>query len=250
MKKLYFLLFIVFFIGCSDKNYVLFQKQNNSTIKQSKKIEKPLQKEVYEYKIQPGDRLNIVILNNLQLNSNSNLTTNKTNLQSFFVYPDGTINLPLVGKVKVSGLTEQQATDKLTKLYSKYLKKPYIKIDVINKKIYVLGEVKKPGVIHLNGDYMTLIEAISECGGLRDDAKRNDIKIILGSKNDPHIRTVDLAHISVANINKLILKPNDIVYVTPMKIKPLDVKIKGLQPIIGFVNSILGTMVDIKVLSK
>ena len=251
MKKLYFLLFAVFFVGCSNKNYVLFQKQNNQNIQQSKKAEPIVQKEVYEYKIKPQDRLNIVIFNNLQLSSfNTKNITNQTNSQIVFVYPDGTINLPLIGRVKVSGLTEQQATEKLTKLYAKYIKNPYIKVEVINKKVYVLGEVKKPGVIKVNGDYLTLIEAISECGGLLDDAKRNEIKIISGSKSNPHIKTVDLTKISAADINKLILKPNDIVYVTPMKLKPLDVKIKALQPIAGFINTILGTIVDVKVLSK
>lgn len=251
MKRLYFLLFILFFIGCSNKNYILFQTQNNQSIQKSKKAEPIAQQEIYEYKIQPQDRLHIVILNNLQLSSfNTENITNQTNSLIVFVYPDGTINLPLIGRVKVSGLTEQQVTEKLTRLYSKYIKNPYIKVEVMNKKVYVLGEVKKPGVIKVNGDYITLIEAISECGGLREDAKRNEIKIISGTKNNPHIETVDLTKISAADINKLILKPNDIVYVTPMKLKPLDVKVKALQPIANFVNTILGTMVDIKVLTE
>ena len=251
-----FLLFfsLIFFLGCVDDSLVLFKKQQE---KYSLKKELtdlgykvPQKPAVYQYKIQPQDRLNITIFNHPELSSVINDTTNGTDLKGTLVYPDGTVNLPLVGSVKVAGLTVQQAEEKLTKEYAKYIKKPYVRVDDVSKKIYVLGEVKQPRVINLSQDYITLIEAISDSGGFTDKAKRNEIKIISGDWEHPVMRIVDLTKLQPDDVNKLVLKPNEIVYVTPIKSKPLDIRIFGIQPVIDFVNSILNGMVNVKTLRE
>ena len=251
-----FLLFLslIFFLGCVDDNLVLF-KNKSDEYNLKKELTQlgykiPNKKPVYQYKIQPQDRLNITIFNHPELSSVINDTTNGTNLKGTLVYPDGRVNLPLVGSVKVAGLTVQQAEEKLTKEYAKYIKKPYVKVDDISKKIYVLGEVKQPRVINLSQDYITLIEAISESGGFTDKAKRSEIKIISGDWSNPTMKIVDLTKIKPSDVNKLILKPNEIVYVTPIKSKPLDIRIWGIQPVIDFVNSILSGMVNVKTLRE
>ena len=247
MKK-YFLFVIgaILFLGCSaKKEYLLFQDVNKTTKQSQKPIKKSTTKYIYEYKILPGDRLSITVFNHPELS-----TDNKTDLSGINVFPDGTINLPLVGNVKVAGLTEEQATKKLEKLYSEYLKHPYIKLEVLTKKVYVLGEVKQPGVVQISGNYTTLIEAISQRGGFNDMARRNNILIISGGLNNPQIRQIDLTKISSLNYKNLVLKPNDIVYVQPMNMKPLDVQIQGVSPIVSFVNSILSTFVNVKILSQ
>ncbi len=251
-----FLLFfsLIFFLGCVDDSLVLFkQQQDEYNLKKELtdigyKI--PQEKTVYQYKIQPQDRLNITIFNHPELSSVINDTTNGTNLKGTLVYPDGTVNLPLIGSVKVAGLTVQQAEAKLTKEYAKYIKKPYVKVDDVSKKIYVLGEVKQPRVINMPQDTISLIEAISESGGFTDKAKRNEIKIISGDWSHPTMKIVDLTKLKPSDVNKLVLKPNEIVYVTPIKSKPLDIRIFGIQPVIDFVNSILSGMVNVKTLRE
>ncbi len=247
MKK-YFIFFVgvILFLGCSaKKEYLLFQDVNSTQKNSQKPIRNSNVKYVYEYKILPGDRLSITVFNHPELS-----TDNKTDLSGILVFPDGTINLPLVGNVKIAGLTEEQATKKLEKLYSQYLKKPYIKLEVLTKKVYVLGEVKQPGVVQISGNYTTLIDAISQRGGFNDMARRNNILIISGGLNNPHIRQIDLTKITSLNYKNLVLKPNDIVYVQPMNMKPLDVQVQGVSPIVSLVNSILSTFVNIKILSK
>jgi len=258
MGKFILFIFVIFFLGCSTKdNLTLFNNNlndiNHNLSKTAYKSNIPIN---YQYKIQPEDIVNITIFNHPELNSIINNTINndnlnKTALNGVKVYPNGTINLPLIGLVKIAGLTEEQASNKLMKLYSQYLKKPYIKVEVMNKKIYVLGEVKHPRVINISPqDYISLIAAISDSGGLTDEAKRNEIKIISGYKSHPVVRIIDLTKLSPTDINNLILKPNDIVYVPPVKSKAIDVKIRGMQPIASFINSILSGMVDVKILNK
>ncbi len=245
MKK-YLFLMAVFFIGCSNKEYILFQKDKNITkpLKTNLENKKP-KKIVYEYKIMPGDLVSVTVFNHPELS-----TTNGTEIKGIPVYDDGKIHLPLIGFVEIAGLTQKEATLKIQKLYSQYLKKPYVQLNVLTKKVYVLGEVNKPGVVLLDKDYTTLIEAISAEGGFKDTARRDKIIIISGGLENPEIREVDLTKISSLNYKNLLLKPNDIVYVQPNNMKPLDVKIQGVQPIVSFVNSILSTMVNVKILTK
>ena len=254
MRGFLFLIPLIFFFGCVDDSLVLFQKQpdeynlKRELTQLGYKI--PKKHTIYQYKIRPEDRLDITIFNHPELSAVINDTTNGTNLKGTLVYPDGTINLPLIGSVKVAGLTDQQASEKLTKLYSKYIRKPFVQVTDISKKIYVLGEVKQPRVIYLSQDTISLIEAISDSGGFTDKAKRSDIKIISGDWSHPTMTIVDLTKLSPKDVNKLILKPNEIVYVTPIKSKPLDIRVLGIQPVIDFVNSILNGMVNVKTLRE
>ena len=236
-------LVFLFFIGCSNKNYILFQQDKNTT-KSSKEYNQT--NFVYEYKIMPGDILSINVYNHPELSTLSS----KGGVSGVEVYKDGSVILPLIGKVKIAGLTKQEATLKLQKLYSQYLKKPYITLNVLNKKIYVLGEVKAPGTIQLMGDYTNLIDAISQRGGFTDMARRDHILIISGGLKHPLIRQVDLTKISSLSYKNLLLKPNDIVYVQPVNIKPLDVKVQGYMPILSFINTLFGTFANIKYIAK
>jgi len=129
----------LFFLGCvSKEDYILFQNDLNNNKKTVKKTKTP--RYVFQYKIVPNDRLNVTIFNHPEL------STSTTNIKGVLVYPDGTVSLPLIGEVKIAGLTERKASKKLQKLYARYLKKPFVKLDVLSKKVYVLGEVKQPGV--------------------------------------------------------------------------------------------------------
>ena len=123
---------------------------------------------------------------------------------------------PLAGKVKVAGLTQTQAADRITERYKTYLNTPSVYVEVLNKRLFVLGEVKKPGVIPIDKEKMTLFEALANAGDLTDDAVRNEIMILSNSPTKGmQIRTVDLTNFDTMKYASLMLRPNDIVYVKP-----------------------------------
>ena len=244
MIKVIFLIasIIFFFTGCTNKNQLLFSDVN-STIKLNKNV---LSNINYTYKINPGDIVSVMIFNHPELMN----IGNKNALSHLVVDKDGYIFLPLINRVKIAGLSEEEATNKLIKKYSLYLKRPYVQLKVVSKKVYVLGEVKKPGVIYLNKDYTTLIDVISKSGGFTDMAKRNKIKIISINEKVPTVKIIDLSKLNNVELSNLIIKPNEIVYVEPMKAKLIDTNIKGIKPVVDLVNGILSGIVDIKILSK
>lgn len=233
---------IILFTGCSVKEYRLFQNEDTSLINESQDINIK-----YSSKIMVDDILWIDIFN---MNQQSNVSASATLLNGhagvgrgneFVVSTEGTIYLPLLHEVKVEGLTVSQLNKKLMNNYRKYLKQPYIKVRVKNHKIFVLGEVATRGVLNIEGNSISVIEALSKSGGFTDYALRDRLRIISSENGKHKIRTLDLTKLSTLNIKNLMLKPNTIVYVEPKSTKAFNVNLQDYLPIIQAISSLAGT---------
>jgi len=100
------------------------------------------------------------------------------------VRPDGKITAPLSDDVQAAGLTPAELTKNLTALFSKFLNNPDVNVfvqQVLSKKYYIDGEVRKPGSYSLVTP-TTILEALSNAGGFQEFANTKDIKILRGSK--------------------------------------------------------------------
>ncbi|MDD2368190.1 MAG: polysaccharide biosynthesis/export family protein [Sulfuricurvum sp.] len=207
----------------------------------------------FEWKIAKGDRLEISVSNQSSSNGNDQLNVllqNTSRYQTrdgtdgFLVPTDGAVRLPLVGAVKVSGLTETEATEKLTNEYKNYLKNPYAVVKILNQKLFVLGEVNKPGVVQVTNGTMSLFEALAYSGDLTNDAERTNVKIIRGGLRKPLVREINLANIPQMQLTSLILQPNDIVYVQPRDMKAYNVAFKEQMPFFEMLSSMLAPFVS------
>jgi len=211
-----FSLSLLFFLtGCGDKsNYVLLQSDKNYL------NEKLTVHQSYEYVISPQDRLKISIYRNPEFTSETATGAGQLgqNMQNNGVLVDtlGYISLPLVNRIKVAGLTQTQTSELITKKYKRYLRIPTVYVEVLNKRVYVIGEVRKPGPVKLDREKITLLEALAFTGDLTDAAIRDNILILSrNSQNKLYIRSVDLTNFDHMSMANMMLKPNDIVYVQP-----------------------------------
>lgn len=159
-----------------------------------------------EYLIQPGDQLDIKFFYNPELND------------LVIVRPDGRISLQLASEIPAAGLTPAQLTATLEKSYAKELANPGITIIVrsfSSQRIYVDGEVNKPGMVTLLGP-LTVLQSISEAGGLKDTANASQVLIIRKSQdNKPQAIEVNLDEIRNAadGSENILLAPYDVVFV-------------------------------------
>ena len=210
--------------GCAGSSeYELLQTKKNTT-EENKKVTAGS----IEYLILPQDRLAVSLYKDpeqgSEVGNNSGELGDSMNRKGILVNAAGYITLPLIGKTKVGGLTQTQAADRITQQYKKYLNTPAVYVEVMNKRLFVLGEVKKPGVIPLTNEKMTLFEAIASAGDLTDAAVRDSVVII---SNNPErgiqMRTVDLTNFDTMRYASLMLRPNDIVYVKPSSMKEFRV---------------------------
>ncbi len=127
---------------------------------------------------------------------------------------DGYVKLPVLGRITLKGYTIREAEKLLEKKYSEYYQKPFILLNVKNKRVMVFsgGEAK---VIPLENDNTTLLEAIALSGGISENGRSKRIKLIRGDVTNPQVYLFDLYHIEGIKNANLILQANDIIYVEP-----------------------------------
>ena len=132
------------------------------------------------------------------------------------VSSNGAINFPLIGKVRVDGLTSSDAADLIqTRLGEKYLRNPQVSIlikEYNSKKVSVFGQVNKPGTFRYE-DRMTVIQAVSMAGGFTKTAAKNDTNVTRIVEGDERKYPVPVEAIAEGKAKFLALQPGDIVYV-------------------------------------
>jgi polysaccharide export outer membrane protein len=158
-----------------------------------------------EYRIGPGDQIRIEVWNRERLSG------------EHVVGPYGKITLPMMGVFEIGGLNRNEAADQITRLYQKYYDDPLVAVKILkylNNKVYVLGRVSNPGVIHFNGDG-TLLEALSLAGGLPTRDKTIFLSKCYIVRGKEQIIWIDLLQLlQKANIKLNIrLANNDIIYI-------------------------------------
>lgn len=186
--------------------------------------------------IQPKDMLSIVVtckdpelsamfnLPSVSYQVNSEITAGEATTQRLLGYvvdERGYIDLPVLGQIKVAGLNRWQLQDKIKEEISKrnLLKDMIVTVEFMNFKISILGEVKTPGSYTIEGDKVTIIEAISMAGDLTIYGKRDNVYVIREDGDERTTYKVDLRSTELFKSPAYYLKQNDIVYVQPNKVR-------------------------------
>lgn len=176
---------------------------------------------VEEYRIAPDDAISFRVFSNegFKLIDLTSTTTNVVNLQTIegVVAIDGTLKVPLLGRVKVAGLSLRQAEQLLESKYNEFYVGPYVMLKVTNKRAFVFpgtgGTAKVVPVIYNN---TTIFEALAQAGGITEEGKAYRVKLIrnnFGKK--PLVYQMDLSTIDGVKQGNTIIQANDIIYVEP-----------------------------------
>lgn len=193
-------------------------EKDNTTVDLEKKAV------VSEFILGPGDELEITVYRNDDLNR-------KVQIPS-----DGIIFLPLIGEVKTNGVGMRELRRQVTEGYSKYLLNPQINLEVIShrsQKVFVLGEVRSPGVFPIDSPISTL-EAISRAGGFTLDAKQTSVLLIRGDMAKPELARLDLKRvIKKGDLSQNpVLQKGDVIYVPATYIANIERYFQRLEHII------------------
>ncbi|WP_454803220.1 polysaccharide biosynthesis/export family protein [Mucilaginibacter phyllosphaerae] len=204
----------------------------------------------YEYKIQTQDMLQMrnlqdigYIVNIPAGNNTNNSGTSIPQPQTYQVENDSTVALPVLGKVKVAGLTKPEAALKIQHLYSQSIKYPIIDLRVVNLKVSLFGEVKSPGSYPLISDKTNLIDMLAQAGGLTEKGDEKKIKIIRGGMTNPQVLLFDLNDFRTVSNPAIILQSQDVIYVAQNKRAIKNEKMQDfstvVQPGLLFLNTAL-----------
>ncbi|CAN5585478.1 polysaccharide biosynthesis/export family protein [soil metagenome] len=220
-----FLIILPLFFSCADtKTVTYFNELTDQEISYKAENLEPV--------IQKNDLLSISVTS---MNGEANQLFNLYNVSSnpgnvnagsvvqaagFLVDQDGNISFPMLGSLKVAGLTKKDLKELITqKLKSNNLLfEPVVNIRYLNYKVTVLGEVAHPSVYNVPGEKVSLLEALGLAGDLTIYARRDNVLIIREEEEGKRISK----HVNL-NANDLLtspyyyLKSNDVVYVAPGK---------------------------------
>ena len=139
------------------------------------------------------------------------------NPQGYLVRKDGKVELPVVGKVHVEGLTLEQCEDTLEYIFSEEYINPFVQVSVTNRRAIIFpGSGSTAKVVSLDNANTTLMEVIAASGGIPDRGKANSIKILRKVENGERaIYRVDLSKIEGLKFADMVIQSNDYIYIDP-----------------------------------
>ena len=169
-----------------------------------------------------SEPFNLVVRSTLSSTS-STISTGSGSLQPYLVANDGTIEFPVLGTLKVGGLSkaecEKMIHDKLMPFLNA-AENPVVTVRMANYKISVLGEVNKPGMFTVGNEKINILEALAQAGDLTIYGVREKVKLIReNAKGKKEIFTINLNDANIINSPYYYLQQNDILYVEPNKVK-------------------------------
>lgn len=199
---------------------------------------------------------NILAIKNLQ--STVQLTGDRgtanigqLDVQTFLVEDDGTVNIPVLGKITLAGFTRIEAEKFLEDQYrQKLLKDPIIDLTITNARVTVLGEFGRQANILLTKDQTHLVEILGEAGGLNARANKRKIKIIRGDLSNPTIIIANLSDANSLSNKNLILQNNDIIYAEPAGLFRSADRVTSLNTILQTAFAALNTYLIIRTLAN
>ncbi len=218
MKNILTVLYFCLILGgCMTKqDYVLISdaKTNANAMDNNK---------TSSYKIKKGDRLAIIVAKHPEISTRSDLVPPSSDL-GILVTSNGWVSVPLIGYVSVENMTLCEATAAVTEKLLQFIKNPQVTIDLINPKVFIIGEVNKPGAIRVDKNVLNIMEALAYAEDFSTYADRSSIKIIRGNPKNPDVYEVDMT--KIASIKKAPpIFPGDIIYVEPNGLKMVNTNI-------------------------
>ena len=192
----------------------------------------PVPEGEYRVRIQPDDELVISITStvpeataayNLPMDNpatRANLRqTTQPRSQTYIVDEQGYIVLPILGRMLVMNKTLGEISDEIKAQVEKNVKDPYVRVDLVNFAVDVMGEVRAPQRVYTGRQHFTVLDALAQCGDLTEFGKRDRVYVIRTENGKRTYQRLDLNSSEVFNSPYFYLIQNDVVYVEPNQIR-------------------------------
>jgi polysaccharide biosynthesis/export protein len=226
---------LIFLASCvPNRKITLLQKNDVNTAGSNLKKDTILRTyaiDTFQYKLQPNDIITVRFESLTQkefdffsaqnpTQAGVNLLQGNALLIGELIDEQGQIPFPVIGKVKVSGLTVFQVQEQLQRLASQYVEAPVVKVRLINYRITILGEVNREGSITLSNNRVTMLEAIGLAGGLGELADRSKVKLIRQKGGATEVQYLDLQNEDFIKSPYYYVYQNDVLIVPALKQRP------------------------------
>lgn len=252
LSKMTSIFLILLLFSCASRKDLVYYQGAEGVTAQEKSSS-------YEIKLQPDDLLMIIVsaedpeiampfnLKSISVQNPGRLdaVTGQQTMQLYLVDANGFIEFPVLGRLKVSGLSRSEVLEMLQQKIGVYIKDPIINLRIMNFKVSVQGEVNLPGTYNVASERITLIEALTLAKDLTIYGKRNNILIIREVDGVKSYNRVDITKADFINSPFYYLTQNDVVYVEPNKNRINGAAIGPNTGVIISISSLLITLITL-----
>ena len=243
------LMAILLFTACgSQKDVPYFQNANIVDLSRSQYL--------FDAHIMPKDQLTITVsTTNDEAAAPFNMTVptpitagqrnsySQAMLQMYLVDNEGNINFPIVGQLHVGGLTKSEAEKMIQEKIRPYMSReenPIVTVRMTGYQISVLGEVARPGTFTVSREKISILEALAQAGDLTIYGQRKNVQLIReDATGQKTIHIFDLTDADIINSPYFYLQQNDVIYVTPNKVKAQNSSVGSMTTLWFSATSIL-----------
>jgi polysaccharide export outer membrane protein len=161
----------------------------------------------------------------------------------YTVSDEGEIALPILGNVKVYGLTTTEVKKAIEERAKQYLKDAVVNVRLLSYKFTVIGEVNRPGSFSNYNNQLTVLEAIGMAGDITDFGDRKRVLVVRPTKEGTYTYRINLQDKNLLQSEGYFLLPNDIVIVEPIKSKPFQLNLPTTSLIVTTTISTISTLI-------
>lgn len=230
--------------------------KNVAYLKNSDEVDLTKSSYLYDARIMPKDQLTITVSTtdqNAAIPFNLTVPTpytaasrssySQAMLQMYLVDNEGNINFPIVGTIHLGGMTKAEAENYIQDQIRPYMaegQNPIVTVRMSTYQITVLGEVARPGSFPVSREKITILEALAQAGDLTIYGQRENVKLIReDSQGKKVIYEINLNDANLINLPYYYLQQNDVLYVTPNKVKAQNSSVGSMTTLWFSATSIL-----------
>ena len=257
MKFIFYLIILLVIVSysCSNKNYVYLEKHPDSL-----EVGIEYKAKRTEYKLKTNDILYInlsssneyltSILSTAKQQENSGNSTSSSNSQGggdfylscYTVGDTGYVHVPLLGSIKVVGLTIDEAKNTIQKKTDEIFKGAIVNVKLVSFKLTFMGEVGQQKTINIYQNEINIMEALSLVGGVNEFGDRKNVLVVRKTLDGFTTLRVDLSRRNLLKSSKYWLQPNDMVIVEPLNKKNVRTSLTEITFYLSAVTSIFTSL--------
>lgn len=243
LKKVLLILAVTFsFMSCVTQKDLIYMRDKQEALEIFKDAQVP------DYKLRPNDELYITIksLDDVSTNvfmqagqasNNINLSPYSASLMSYQIDRDGKLQLPVLGDIHVADLTISEVTSIMQDSLQYILSQPTVTVKLVNRYVTVLGEVAVPGHFSYSKERFTIYDALGTAGDILDFGNRHEVVLTRNVNGENKRYIIDLGKPEMLSSELYYIRPNDMIYVKPMKKKFWDLRTFPYGFTIAFVSA-------------
>ncbi len=219
---------MMFFVGCIPNKKVIYLQDTNYETRETVGVDTVINSfglVDQEYRLQPDDIISIKISSltpteyNFFAETEREINEKNPLLSGFLIDQQGYIVLPVLGSIKVQGLTTIEAQNTIQTLAADYLQDPTVNVRLLNFRFTILGEVTKPGNFNTYNSRLTIFDAFGMANDLTDFADRSKVQLVRHKNGEAKVVYLNLLDDDLLNSEFYYIQPNDLISVAPLKAK-------------------------------